>query len=415
MRIGFAAPISLRLMQDLVEQGDQLPAGYEFAPAVDWVKHLLRNGHSVTVYTTAKDIAESTAFTGPGLTLRIAKSRASGCGRDLFREERAVLSRMMIADQCDVIHAHWTYEFALAALHSGRPTLVTVHDLPWNVLRYFRDGHRLAKVLLAYRTALQGRRFTAVSHDAARHFRHYFAPWARVDVIPNGLPDTVFQMTDAAPRVLGEGFTFATNLQGWSARKNASVALQAFAAVRMQLPQSKLLMFGKDYQPGGMAEQWAAQRQLTADVTFIGQLGYADLLRRMSTHVDVLVHPSLDESFSMASLEAMALRKPVIAGSQTPGVREVLGYGSAGALVDVSCMDLLANTMLRLATDQAERTHMTNAGFERAYRVYRLEAVVSMYEELYRQVQKEGHNPSSSYSTADKRLTARDVQGSHVD
>ncbi len=411
MRLGFAAPVSLRLLQHLVEHGDRLPTGYEFAPAADWVQQLLQEGHDVTLYTTAKDVAADVTFTGQRLTVRIARARASGAGRDLFREERTALSRMMAADRCDVVHAHWTYEFAAAALDSGRPTLITVHDLPWNVLRYFRDRHRLAKVVLAYRAAFQGRHFTAVSHDAARHFRRYFAPWAHVDVVPNGLPDAVFAMSAAEPSASERPFTFATNLQGWSTRKNASAALRAFAAVRAQIPAAQLLMFGRDYEAGGLAEQWAVQHQMTADVSFIGQVGYSDLLKRMATGMDVLVHPSLDESFSMASLEAMALRKPVIAGAQTPGVREVLGYGSAGVLVDVSRADVLATAMLRLATDQTTRGQVANAGYERACAGFRLQTVTRSYGEIYRRVHEASQRPLLRPFVPLKRLAAQHAKG----
>ena len=55
----------------------------------------------------------------------------------------------------------------------------------------------------------------------------------------------------------------------------------------------------------------------------------------VSDEVDVVVHPSLDEAFSMTVLESMALAKPVIAGRDTPGIRQALRGGDAGVLTDV--------------------------------------------------------------------------------
>jgi len=55
---------------------------------------------------------------------------------DLFAAERAGVRQAMEEDPCDLIHAQWTYEFALAALATGQPTLVTAHDAPWRVLRH---------------------------------------------------------------------------------------------------------------------------------------------------------------------------------------------------------------------------------------------------------------------------------------
>ena len=239
---------------------------------------------------------------------------------------------------------------------------------------------------MAYGTALRGRHFTAVSGDAARHFRRYCAPWAEIEVVPNGLPDTVFKLAESRSREHVRNLTFATNLQGWSTRKNAAAALRAFEMVRRQQPGARLLMFGKDYESDGPAAQWAVQHGAVAGVTFVGFVPYSDLLCRIAEEIDVLVHPSLDESFSMASLEAMALRKPVIAGVQTPGVREVLGYGSAGVLVDVRSSRELADAMLSLANDTGERKRIADAAYERALDRYRLDAVWQTYEELYGRV-----------------------------
>ncbi len=392
MRLGFATPISLRSMQDLVADGDRLPVGYEFAPSVDWVRQLLQRGHDVTVYTEAKDIKQAVTFRGERLAVRIARQRPSGTGRDLAAAERAQLSRMMAEDGCDVIHAHWTYEFALAALASKRPTLVTVHDLPWNVLRFFRDKYRLARLLMAYQVALRGRHFTAVSSDAAAHFHRYFAPSRHVEVVPNSLPDAVFDMAEQHPAEARAAVAFGTVLQGWSARKNASAAITAFARVRAQRPEVTLRMFGADYEPAGSAARWAAERGLAEGILFAGKVAYDQLLPRLSREIDVLVHPSLDESFSMAALEAMALKKPVIAGQATPGVREVLDYGKAGVLLDMTAPAEIAEAMLRLADDAAHRSSVATLGYERARATYRTGVVFAQYEQQYRRVLEEAQH-----------------------
>jgi glycosyltransferase involved in cell wall biosynthesis len=106
----------------------------------------------------------------------------------------------------------------------------------------------------------------------------------------------------------------------------------------------------------------------------------------MSREAEILVHPSLDESFCMAAAEAMALRKPVIAGLRTRGVREVLGYGTAGLLVDVKDPEAIADAMLRLAQDAGFRARVADAGYERVSQLYRLETVVAQYEHLYRRI-----------------------------
>jgi glycosyltransferase involved in cell wall biosynthesis len=388
MNIGFASPVSLQFLSHLVVGGETLPKGYQFAPAADWVKELIGRGHHVTVYTTATDIETVRTFLGDGLTIRIARGRAKGAGRDFFAVERNQLKQMMVEDQCQLIHAHWTYQFALAALASGIPTLVTIHDLPWKVLYYFKDAHRAARLLMAYQVALKGRHFSAVSEETASHFRTYFKPRAKIHVIPNGLPDSVFELGGRSREDNKHGIVFASVLQGWSRRKNADAAIKAFRIIHQDEPSSRLLMFGVDYEPGGPAHRWAIERNLAEGITFVGALPYDKLLQRVGWEVDVIVHPSLDEAFSMAALEAVALRKPVIAGSSTPGMREILDFGRSGVLVDVRNPDLIAKAMAKLAKDADYRNEMGKRGFERASTLYRLNVVMSQYEEMYKTILK---------------------------
>jgi glycosyltransferase involved in cell wall biosynthesis len=138
-----------------------------------------------------------------------------------------------------------------------------------------------------------------------------------------------------------------------------------------------------NYEPGGVAHRWAGDLSLDDGVTFVGLVPYRDLINRLRDEVDVVVHPSLDESFSMTALEAMALKKPVIAGRDTTGVREVLGFGRNGILVDVRSPSAIADEMIHLARDKRYQETVAQSGFDRAFSRYRLEAVIRQYESLY--------------------------------
>lgn len=349
---------------------------------------LLCRGHKVTLYTASWDLpAEETHEWGP-LRIFVGRYRRRGSARDYYRTEIGTLKRMIEADAPEFVHAHWTYEFSIAALRSGVPTLTTIHDLPWNVLRYHRDFHRAIRLLMAYEVALRGKSFAAVSECAAAHFRRYFKPGAEIKVIPNGLPGDIFEIPGKFARSGDVGATFATVLQGWSRLKNAAVALRAFEIVRRAIPEARLYMFGQDFGQGEAAQKWATQKRLDASVMFVGLVGRDELLRRLSEEVDILVHPSLDESFSMVAAEAMALRKPVLGGRSTPGVREVLGLGACGVLVDVTDPAEIAQGMILLARDASYRNEVVTRGLERASRLYRLEVAADEYERCYRRLLK---------------------------
>jgi glycosyltransferase involved in cell wall biosynthesis len=344
---------------------------------------LLRRGHTLVVYTLSENLSHPAVYRWGNLTVHVGSCRTRHLARNFYRPEIKWLRQIIMDTAPPFVHAHWTYEFALGALRSGVKTVTTIHDLPWNVLRYYRDPHRAVRLAMSYEVAARGTHFTAVSHDAAAHFRQYLKPGAEIAVIHNGLASSRFAV-EGAEVLHAKGCTFATVLQGWSRRKNPHMALRAFDLVRRRAPESRLLMFGVDYQPGGPAHRWAVEERLNAGVTFVGPVPYEQLMTRLRSEIDVLVHPSLDESFSMAALEAMALRKPVIAGVSTPGVREVLNYGAAGVLVDMRSPAAISAAMTELLQHPQKRRRVGEAGYQHAIATYRLESVITKYEDLYR-------------------------------
>ncbi|MDR3742411.1 MAG: glycosyltransferase family 4 protein [Terracidiphilus sp.] len=351
------------------------------------ITSFLSRGHHVTLYTVSKDTDESSFHHWGNLRVFVGPCRSRHLARNFFLPEIDYLQSAIQQDGASFVHAHWTYEFALAPLRAGVKTLVTIHDLPWKVLYHFRDAYRAVRLMMAYEVAWRGRHFTAVSNDAANHFRRYLFPKGKVSIIPNGLPDWVFEGRGDVARTANPGVVFASVLQGWTAQKNPKTLLAAFARVREALPAAELRMFGMDYEEGGRAQQWAAGRKLDAGVRFIGALPYQELLRRVAEEVDIAVHPTLDESFSMSTVEAMALGKPVIGGVRTTGVREVLDYGRCGVLTDVRSPEALGAAMLSLAMNPHLQGELVKCALHRAQTKFRLSHVVDQYEQVYREIQ----------------------------
>jgi glycosyltransferase involved in cell wall biosynthesis len=387
MKIALSTPVDLRALATYFgREAAAIPAGLGSTATTPLIAALLDRGHQVTIYTLSLDLEQETIIRGPRLTAFVGPMRSAERARNLWRNEIDYLAGAIARERPAFVHAHWTYEFAMGALKSGVPTVTTIHDLPWNVLRYFRDPYRVARLLLAYKVAWRGKRYTAVSSDAARHFRRYLRPNAKITVVPNFLPDSVFTL-EATVGAEPHPLTFYTVLQGWTTRKNGSAALRAFSIVRQRLPNSRMLMIGSDYQPEGSAHRWARRHGIERQVEFRGPLPYETMLATIQAEADILVHPSLDESFSMAALEAMALRKPAIAGRRTPGVREVLDFGESGLLVDVRSSRAIAQAMLQLGEDASLRQKIVQKAYTSAYRRFRAEPVLDAYEALYSELE----------------------------
>jgi glycosyltransferase involved in cell wall biosynthesis len=387
LKIALCAPTDIHaLARSLGQQTAGVTPGLGSTATTPLITEFLRRGHDVTVYTLSMNLPGEEQYHWGRLRLFVGSFRKRHLARNFYRPEIAYLEKVIKADAPSFVHAHWTYEFSLGALKSGVPTVTTIHDLPWNVLRYYRDPHRFVRLLMAYEVALRGRHFTAVSEYAASHFRRFFKPGSTIKVIPNGLPDAIFDMSGQPAKRDSDPVTFATILQGWSRRKNATVVLEAFRIVRGKVPGARLLMFGVDYEEGGPADQWAMQKNLYEDVTFVGVLPYHDLLKRVYEEVDVIVHPSLDEALSMTALEGLALKKVFIAGESTPGMEEILGFSEAGVLLNMRDPAVIAGAMVRLGRDKAYRNSVATRGYDRASTTYRMDTVATKYEALYKSI-----------------------------
>jgi L-malate glycosyltransferase len=385
LTIALCTPADVHSLARSLNRGSEgVAPGLGSTAVTPLIVELVRRGHSVTLYTLSNDLEQEQFHQWDNLRVFIGPSRSFGSPRDFYRTEINYLTRIIRRDAPAFVHAHWTYEFALGALNSGVPTLTTIHDLPWNVMRYYRDRCRAVRLLLAYMVASKGRHFTAVSPDAASHFRRWLRPGASITVIPNFLRSSVFEISKSRPRNPEKPFTFVTATQGWTRLKNATCALQAFQIARQSLQNAQLLMIGTDYEPDGPANRWAIEHGLSKGVTFCGAMPNNALLEFVEREADALVHPSLNEAFSVAVAECMALRKPVIAGKYTTGMKWALDDGRCGLLVDVRDPEMVATAMKTVATDGTLRLNLSEAAFARAWNLFRADVVVPQYEAVYR-------------------------------
>ena len=93
---------------------------------------------------------------------------------------------------------------------------------------------------------------------------------------------------------------------------------------------------------------------------------------------DVFLLPSSQESFGLAALEAMACEVPVVA-SRVGGLPEVIEHGVSGYLHPPEAIDEMANSALRLLTDDALHERVSKAACRRVREEFCAERVVPMY------------------------------------
>jgi len=389
MRIGIAGPVSLEVLQDLFPVGTRFPKTYSFPLIGKLARSLVGLGHEVTVFAGSDVLTETKEWRGEGIRIVVCPRRIRRAPYDFFKLERRYLSQAMRSSDCEVIHAHWNYEFAAAALDSGKASLVTAHDSPLAILGYFiRTRYApnwFFRALLGAATLHRSPVVTAVSPYLRDHIRGSLRLRGEIRVIPNGIDQTWLEQGEKRLRegVPSSPFTVVTVMDGFGGRKNSKNALRAFQMLRLKRPEARLTMYGNGHGPEE-AGSWAIRNQLAEGVLFAGRRPQEEIAHFMLHHAHVLLHPSLEESFGMAPLEAMALGVPVIGGSDSGGVPYVVG--EAGLLVDARSVESMAKALERLADSTELGRELGRQGWERAGSEFSMERMVRSYEQEYRRV-----------------------------
>lgn len=385
--LGMTGPINVADYREFIDPDqwhDALPRGQGGTPVNLLCRELLKRGQRLVIFSCDASVKDEVVLEGDNLKLCIGpKGRRPA--RNFFKVERDYLQRAIAREKPDLIHAQWTYEYAMPVQVSGIPHVITAHDAPINVLRHSLIPYRMARTLMAYRVTSRARRIVSVSPYVADHLRKYMLYRGTREVISNGMPDHVFNRA-ASMRPQGSEPCFATVLVGWGGYKNGRVAIEAFARARKHYPGARLLMFGTDHGAGGQAERWARERGMEQGIEFVGHQPYDRLISRIAAEVDVLVHPALEEAQPMALIEAMALRIPVIGGRSSGGVPWTLDNGRVGILVDVRSPEQVAEAMVKLAGDPELRREFGELGYALARERFHISTVTDAYQKIYAQI-----------------------------
>ncbi|MGH7378352.1 MAG: glycosyltransferase, partial [Candidatus Methylomirabilales bacterium] len=126
-------------------------------------------------------------------------------------------------------------------------------------------------------------------------------------------------------------------------------------------------------------------------------MGLGPSVRFLGTHQDapalialmnLVVHPSLEEGFSNAILEAMAAGKPVVA-TAVGGNPEAMIHGETGLLIPPGDSQALTEAMLWLLEHPREAARFGEAGRRRVAERFEISAMVRQYEEVYERLVEE--------------------------
>jgi L-malate glycosyltransferase len=384
MHIGILAPCSSGPLADLLPTSGGLDIGWGGHFIATLVRALIARGHRVSVITLSPALKESQVLTGPLLTYYAYPTRLYKRMRDLYKFERQGLREGISLAKPDLLHAHWTYEFAMASFESGLPLLLTSHDNAFQQLWFNKDLYRLGRLFIQIQVLRKARLLTAVSPYLADS--HRWLAKADVQVVPNPI-EVPGDIKDIGRQSSGP-VKIATVLNGWGTRKNPKPAIRAFDLLSHKLSAAEMFMYGDGFEEGGPAAQWASKHNLSRNIHFCGLLPHDELQMKLR-EMTLLLHPALEEACPIALLEAMVLGLPVVAGMKAGGVPWVLEEGLGGFLTDVTDPKAMAQSIRNCIEQPHDRAQRARAAYQRVLSLFSPNAVAAQYERYYENVLSE--------------------------
>lgn len=273
------------------------------------------------------------------------------------------------------LHMH----YALAGgKRSGRPIVLIGALHPTDTWSFDRP--------MIYQAIRQANAYIAYTHFEREYLINRGVSMAKITTIGAGVDPN--QFAGASGKELREAYGWGEDpviafVGQLNKRKGVHHLLAAMPHVWKAYPQAKLLL------AGATSTYFDQLRQEVAKLSsrFSNQVAILSDFRedekaKIFSAADVIVCPSVEESFGIVFLEAWACRKPVI-GMRAGAIPSIVSDGLDGLLVTPNCYNELANSIIKLLANPAQRTTMGEAGYNKMRRYYTWDIITDKFREVY--------------------------------
>jgi L-malate glycosyltransferase len=354
--------------------------------ASELARCLATRGHNPHV------ISSDTPFRLRGPQEGIRFHRVETPGYPLFREPQYLLAlanrlvQVARDHELDIIHAHYAIPHAAAAYlarqilaGSGAPsvprTITTLHGTDVTILGADPSYRETVAFCIDQSDAV-----TAVSASLRDDTKRDMPVKSDITVVPNFL-DCHFHRRapdlELRARFCPAGERLIVHVSNLRPVKQIDAVVRVFASVRAHVA-ARLAIVGEGPELS-KAIELVRELHLSPYVEFVGET--QDVVGLLSVS-DLFLLPSLQESFGLSALEAMACGVPVVA-SRVGGLPEVVVDGVTGTLHPPHDLDAMAASAVRILLDADLHRRMAEAGVRIANERFSADRVVPMYEAVY--------------------------------
>ena len=293
------------------------------------------------------------------------------------------LANVFRNNRIDVVHSHnWqTYLYASLAARLARvPILIHGehgHDDLAAARRRLWIKRRLAPLVT---------QFVTVSEDLAGELQETWnIPRDRIRTIPNGveLPAVAPEPGVDVRRELGLApeHEVVISVGGVRRVKDYSTLIRAFARVHATRADTRLVIVGADCDPE-LHEELARLASMLGVQEAIRFTGLRLDIYRLLGAADVYVNSSIFEGMSNTILEAMAMRRPVVA-TRAGGNVELIEDGRTGFLVPPRDPETMAQRIDLLLSDPGRRRAIGDQARAYVESRHSMDRMIQSYTELY--------------------------------
>jgi glycosyltransferase involved in cell wall biosynthesis len=299
---------------------------------------------------------------------------------------------MYLAEACRIVswlksfgalrlHAHFgtnsTEVAMLAEMLGGPPFSFTVHG-PDEFLRPMGLDEKIHRSNFVVAISCFGR--------SQLFMRCAYADWPKVKVVHCGIERAFYEAAaepvSAAPRLVCVGRL--------SEAKGQLLLLEAAARLAAKGRQFELVLAG-DGPMRAELQTLISRHGLDAQVRITGWLSSSDV-RTEILAARALVAPSFAEGLPVVIMEAMALRRPVLA-TYIAGIPELVRPGENGWLFPAGSVDELVNAMEECLSAPLETLRtLSNAGYRRVVERHAIDTEAGKLAALFRAGVAVGHN-----------------------
>lgn len=330
-----AAPAKLRIVH-LLNELAQLGNGIVNV-AIDLAVEHARAGHDVTVAAPDGAYAELLRANG----VRHFLLEPNGGVRPFTAMVR--LRKFIKRYDTEIVHAHMMKGAVIgrvATTGTAARLITTVHNSWQRHAVLMKLGHRVIAVSDAVRDDMIERG----------------VPAKRIETVLNGTIGTARRPAGTPPVAVTLNHPNVVTVAGMNVRKGIADLIEATVLVRERVPTITTYMLG-DGPDRAQFEQLARDRGVGGSVVFLGFRADAELVMKQA---DVFVLASHADPNPLVIPEARAAGLPIVA-TRVDGIPESLDGGDAGLLVPPHAPDALANAIVGLLLDPAQRARMRAA------------------------------------------------------